>query len=377
MKEAADILFSLIRYELTGKEPPIPSPDMLDAIYTLSNRHDIAHIVGAALKKSSVGMTEELSKKFEQKQFTAFFRYEQSKYELERIKDVLKEEKIPFIPLKGSVLRELYPEPWMRTSCDIDVLVKEDDLQSVTEALSSRLGYTVEGRGSHDIQLLSGGNIHVELHYELIEEDFVSKKVEKTLNNAWDHAFAENGDYLYTFTDEFFTFYHMAHMAKHFTVGGGCGVRPFLDLYILSRSKKDKTGLLEENGLMPFYEASKKLSDVWFNGESHDEITKKMEKYILDGGTFGNLKNRVTVGKAKSGNGISYVFARLFSPYGVMKNKHPSLRKCPLLLPFFYVKRWLTPLFDGRLKKTAKELNLSARQETNTEYSEMIKKLGI
>jgi len=377
MKEVADILFSLIRYELTGKEPPVSSPDMLGAIYTLSNKHDIAHIVGSALKKSSVGMTEELSKKFDQKQFTAFFRYEQSKYELERIKDVFEAQKIPFVPLKGSVLRELYPEPWMRTSCDIDILVKEDDLDAATDALRSRLDYAVKGRGSHDVQLKSSGNVNIELHYTLIEENFVSKPVENVLNDAWNYASPENGGYLYAFTDEFFLFYHVAHMAKHFTVGGGCGIRPFLDLYILERTKRTETDLILKNGLMPFYDAAKKLSGVWFSEGSHDKLTEAMEKYVLEGGVYGNMQNRVTTGKSKSGSGFSYVFVRLFPSYKIMKNKHPSLRKCPLLLPFFYVKRWITPLFDGRFKKTAKELNLSARQETNTEYSEMIKKLGI
>ena len=35
----------------------------------------------------------------------------------------IKKVQIPFLPLKGSVIRQYYPEPWMRTSCDIDILV--------------------------------------------------------------------------------------------------------------------------------------------------------------------------------------------------------------------------------------------------------------
>jgi hypothetical protein len=50
------------------------------------------------------------------------------KHEFERICLVLEKAKIPHIPLKGSVLRKLYKEPWLRTSCDIDILVQEETL---------------------------------------------------------------------------------------------------------------------------------------------------------------------------------------------------------------------------------------------------------
>ena len=37
-------------------------------------------------------------------------------------------------------------------------------------------------------------------------------------------------------TDEMFYFYHIAHMAKHFEEGG-CGIRPFIDLWTLDNIK--------------------------------------------------------------------------------------------------------------------------------------------
>ena len=46
----------------------------------------------------------------------AIYRYEKINYELNRLRSALNEAQIPFIPLKGSVLRQYYPEPWMRTS---------------------------------------------------------------------------------------------------------------------------------------------------------------------------------------------------------------------------------------------------------------------
>ena len=40
-----------------------------------------------------------------------------------------------FIPLKGSVVRDLYPERWMRTSADIDLLIREDQEKTCEELL--------------------------------------------------------------------------------------------------------------------------------------------------------------------------------------------------------------------------------------------------
>ena len=52
----------------------------------------------------------------------AIYRHAQLSYEYVAVCDALETAQIPFIPLKGSVLRKWYPEPWMRTSCDIDIL---------------------------------------------------------------------------------------------------------------------------------------------------------------------------------------------------------------------------------------------------------------
>lgn len=68
-------------------------------------------------------------------------------HEYNRICDALESVEISFLPLKGSVLRQYYPEPWMRTSCDIDILVHENDLEKTTEYLVRDLGYIYDRKG--------------------------------------------------------------------------------------------------------------------------------------------------------------------------------------------------------------------------------------
>ena len=60
--------------------------------------------------------------------------------------------------------------------------------------------------------------------------------------------------------DKMFYFYHVAHMAKHFEIGG-CGVRPFLDSYLLLYYAQYRTEsccqLLRKGGLLTFAKAVK------------------------------------------------------------------------------------------------------------------------
>ena len=89
------------------------------------------------------------------------YRYEKINYELNRLCETLNEVKIPFIPLKGSVIRQYYPEPWMRTSCDIDVLVHEEAVDQTAQIIVEKLGYTYEKKQYHDISLMSDGGVHL------------------------------------------------------------------------------------------------------------------------------------------------------------------------------------------------------------------------
>ena len=123
MENIVRVMMNLIACEVCGKEIDRTqyelSREELEKLYELSKSHDLAHIVGNSLIKNGLVTDPELKAAFKKQIMTAVYRYEKIQYELTRLKDVLNEAKIPFIPLKGSVIRKFYPEPWLRTSCDI------------------------------------------------------------------------------------------------------------------------------------------------------------------------------------------------------------------------------------------------------------------
>ena len=103
-------------------------------------------------------------------------------------------------------------------------------------------------------------------------------------------------------TDEMFYFYHISHMVKHFAIGG-CGIRTLVDLWILDHmedaEKMRRDALLEKCGLVQFTEAARKLSRCWIEKTDHDSLTQQMEEYIINGGVFGAVQNRVVFQQQK------------------------------------------------------------------------------
>jgi len=333
----------------------------LDEALKLANKHDITHLLIQGLTKNTVN--DSLINNTKHIPLLAVFRYEKSNYELRRICEVFEKHKIEFLPLKGSVLRNYYPEPWMRTSCDIDILIKEHDLSRAVECLTDELEYEVHGKFTHDVSLFSKSNVHVELHFDLIES-VVSENSAAILKNVWDTSYPkDNHCYSFEMSDEMLYFYHVAHMAKHFE-NGGCGIRPFLDLWILDNidgvDHLKRNEMLSKGDLLQFANAARKLSKAWFENAEMDPVSQQMEDYILRGGVYGNDENRILVQQQKKGGRIRYALSKIFIPYDELKFHYPILQKYRWLTPIMEVRRWCKLFFCGHLKRTARELTYNS-----------------
>lgn len=362
------ILFLILRSELR-KEPlsqkvrQALSPETLAGLYKLAAAHDAAHIAGQAISKLPGLEPDENIQKMKQKARQAFYRYVKMDREFGRICAFLEQLQVPFIPLKGSVLRQYYPENWMRTSCDIDIFIKEEDLPRVVNAFVEKLGYKNTKKALHDISVFSPEGIHVELHHTLIE-DFVSKKQCQLLADLWKNASpSKPGSYNYQLADPVFYFYHIAHMAKHFQ-NGGCGIRPFMDLWLLNNvidfDRTDRERLLEEGDLLPFAKAAEKLARIWFEDESYAFMDRMMEEYVLNGGVYGTLTNTTAFSQYKKGGRLRNLLSRIYLPYDMIKYYYPVLQKHKYLTPVFQVVRWVKLLFHGKASVLVQEANRNA-----------------
>lgn len=390
MGDTRELLRSAVRYALTGNKDNISllqaaDNDELAGLYKLSKAQDLAHLVAHALNENGVETDSELRSKFEKQLGLAVYRTTLNDSTLARICDLLEEIGVDFIPLKGSVLRAYYPERWMRTSCDIDVLIHECDIDKCCQAITERLGMKCKSRNSHDVPFYSDDNVHLELHFTLIEDGRAAESA-RILSAVWEHSSLRSGwSHYYEMSDAMFYYYHLAHAAKHLEVSGS-GIRQVLDLYILDRiCAKDasaRDALLTEGGLYKLCECMRSLSRVWLGDKTADESDLKLEDYLISSGVYGNLENRVSLELDSSGikgNRIVYVFKRLFLPYETMKYQYPILEKWKILLPFCQVHRWFDRIFRGRLKSARQELVIASRltETENKSRAELIRSLGL
>lgn len=385
MENLIRTMMNLIASEICGrpldKSQYTLTDDELARLYKLSKAHDLAHLVGNALIKNNLIENGELKAKFQKQTMLAVYRYEKINCESERLRKTLNEAKIPFIPLKGAVIRQYYPEPWMRTSCDIDILVHEGDLESAAAVISDKLTYKREAKGSHDVGMFSDSGVHLELHYSL-KEDGVIDSTANILQNAWDRVFPVPDTSEYVFGDDMFFLYHIAHMTKHF-VNGGCGIRPFLDVWVLNHrvpfDKEKRESTLAESGLLTFAGAAEALSEVWFGDKAHTDLTRRMESFVLRGGVYGTTENRVSVQQIKKGGKLRYALSRIWLPYDKLKVRYPSLEGKPILLPIYEVRRWFDLLFCGGAKRGINELkiNSSATREEQAKTEDLLLMLEI
>jgi len=349
-------------------------------LYKLSKQHDIAHIVGDALINNGIALDTEIKQKFEKQILSAVYRCENQSAELIRVCKAFDSAEIPYLPLKGSVIRSMYPTPWLRTSTDIDILVRSSDISRASAILTSELGLTKNADGDHDIHFTSPSGVALELHFRMIECDVIDRATE-VLSDVWSYA-TNSGGSRYDLSNEMLCYYHIAHMAKHF-VNGGCGIRPFIDLYYLDSLPVDKAkldSLYTSGGLGNFAVAAVRLKNAWLCGGGYDELTTQMERYLLLGGAFGTRDNYVAASQSKRGGKLGYLLSRIWRPYEVLKDKYPALNGKKALLPYYEVKRWFELLsIKGKAKQSISEIkaNGSTSDDSVKAIGEMLTKLGI
>ncbi len=380
MEPTVSILFALLQsalrdLPLTDKEKAACTPERLEALYRLSQHHDVAHLLALGLQQNGICAEAPLSQALQKSLMLAVYRTQQQTADLAQLCALLEEAQIPFMPLKGSVLRKRYPEPWMRTSCDIDLLVTPEHLKAAKTRLEAN-GFVADGGCSHDVSFHSPRGTHVELHFQLLGEGFLPVP-NLVLQNVWASAQPVEGRrYQMQMTDAYFYFYHITHMAKHFT-RGGFGIRPVLDLWILNQEiPAGVDALLEQGQLSRFAQQATKLSRHWLECQPADEATLRLQHYILNGGIYGTLQNNLQLQRQQAGGWWKYTLRRIFPTLTTMRAQYPVLKHWGILLPVFYVVRWFQRICEGKLNRSVREVRL-AGQHDDQELARLLQDVGL
>ncbi len=358
------LLITLVRSAISGESLPsdVDFEGRFNELIKLASLHQVAHLSAYALIRNGSLKSEKKCKYAQKQVYNASYSDTKNRYTLEVASSVLTEAKIPFIPLKGAIIKNYYPEKWMRSSCDIDVLVQKKDFKNAVSILENN-GFVIKGNlNYHDISLYYDGT-NLELHFSVCEN---IKNIDAVLKYVWNYA-AKKTDYEYEEDHDFFVFHHIAHMSYHF-LAGGCGIRPFLDLWILNKQgffdEDNVKKLCADAKISEFYSGVKQLVDVWFEGASHSDITRRMERYITTGGAYGYFPNNAAAETIRRGGKIHQVLSIAFPPYTNMRAIYPFLNRVPVALPLFYVYRVFQKTVGKNSEKAKQKYRIIKQQDS-------------
>ena len=328
--------------------------------YQLSKRHSLRALFYLALRYLKTNVDSEFLQKLENYYLLTVQRDVLFERERKELYQYLNDNKISFLPLKGIVIRNFYPDPHSREYADNDILFFDKD-DAIKKFFVNR-EYTVEVfRESEEDVYLKKPYFNFEMHRALFGDNarFISY-FKDTFNRALVKDKCER--YL---TDEDFYIYFTAHTYKHFHVSG-CGLRTLIDYYLYLKNKKLDFDYINKKltkiGLLDFSNDIKSLSLELFDNEPLNEKEEEMLLFIASSGTYGTLDNRVEKGVKEKGK-FRYFMSRVFPPYSYYKMPYPWAYYCPILIPLAWFICFLKRVFRDP-KRASSELKMISKKRS-------------
>lgn len=317
---------------------------------------------------------------------------------IEEIKQTFHHHQIMHVFLKGSILRTLYPQSFLRGMGDLDILVHPEQLDLTHQVLDA-LGYKNTSNAPNHDSFEKGHDLIIEIHPKLNSE--FDERFEGLFGSEWEETYRLI-DSTYRFHPEFELAYLIYHLAKHFS-NSGIGLRSVLDLGIYYQHHQETfridyfVQLLEKAHLLQFGSYVLAFQEVYFAyqfpkliqalPESKLEVLEEILHWVTMTGIHGKAKafnisvagmafQATKVNSIKKGK-FKYILGLLFPPRKQLVVQYPFLEKWGILLPLGWFLRGLRLLFKKTRRSIQRLRSLQVNEETIFEASDLFKKVGL
>lgn len=342
--------------------------------YKYSVSHSITPLVFDGAKKLGIELPEEVAARFIKNVRQYATQYILQDEQLQFLTYTFEKNGIKNMPLKGSILRKMYPRPELRTSSDIDILYDVDSDKKIGEIFLNN-GYELGGVAAKDTSYVKRPFLNVEMHRTLMGDH---PELEGDFADVWDRVKLVDGKrFSYKMTNEDFYVYMTSHAAKHYLMGG-IGIRFVTDTWVFNKyvgdnlNRKEVNKRLDEMGVLTFDKNITLLAEYWFGNGDADNVILSLGDFICDCNTFGKVENRLATQLSENGS-AGFVLRRIFLPYDIMCSIFPSLKGKKILLPFY----WLRRIFRGMFNKNSKFYSENRLKSTiNQEKIDSVKSLN-
>ena len=403
-------LVALLRSVLLDIEPPEkPANVSWNAVYTMAKRHTVDTMAYEAVRRlvetaeattASEGVSFEPAKnsapELPSAQLLTTWSHRKDANvaknlvqvsERNKLVHLLTEDGIDVLPLKGSVLIDMYPNPSWRQMADLDMLIRADQNHNV-RAHMERLGYTTKifDSGKDDCYDLPPF-LHVEIHRELVPSGSPIPGLSDYYVDPWRRAVAgadsdaqadsisgqpadSGADHLYHFSWDDYYLFLLAHFYRHFQVGGS-GIRNVMDIHVfLQKHRQDLheeylAAELEKLHMTDFRTDMEARAERWFGAATESQSAPEPQQdayeqtpvnrhredidYLLfSSGAYGlvsysmdfALNRQAEEHRSKLTTGLSYLQKIVFPNYDYMMLSYPWMTGAPRTsLPLLWVYR--------------------------------------
>lgn len=339
-----------------------------DKLYRLAVHHHISNMAyyGIRQLRGADQPSPELTELFKMDYKKGMAREATQHITVEKVLQIFEDNQIECMPVKGYLLKYLYPSPDMRVMADIDILFKDEKTSKVKDLLIG-LGFELKSAVGNQDVYYKKPFMNIEMHRSLV---IAESPYYDYFCHVWDRAKLKDGSQcIYELSHEDFFVYVMAHLAKHYMVAG-TGIRSIIDIWLYIERYKNEMNWeytnaeLEKIDLMAFTKNICGLGDVWFGGARSNDLYQEMGDFIISGGVYGlsqraqlvTLINNAGATKNITQGKYRYIMQLLFLKPDNMKIIYPILNKYPFLLPAFWLHRGVKSILFKR-DNTIKILN--------------------
>lgn len=357
--------------------PEKPPEASLEETARLARLHAVEGIIGYMVRRlpPEARPGEKLQKYFADAFFSTIKRMTAAAHRANHMMEMLSAAGLPHICLKGYVVRDCYPVPELRTFGDVDLFLKQEDLEPACRVAREE-GYTVS-RGNALECSVRRGEEYYEFHAQMVEVE-ISDSTDLTdyFSDIWDYAVPLSGSYTYTLEAEQHLLYLFVHLAKHLCYGGA-GVRMFLDIAAFIKTyahldwgklhtELEKTGLSRFAGRVLFFcrEWLELPLPIRVEDMPEPEAAAFLE-FVLSGGVFGAssgdapevaVRRSIRGGGGAAGAVWTARLRTLFPSYEEMRAAYPFINGKNYLLPLAWMKRALC-VFSPKRKRIARRMH--------------------
>ncbi len=370
VKNLKEYIRLLSLYLNKKEDPDFPiDNNKLGFFYKLSKGHSLNALLFKAIEGVKVKVSEKDLFKLEEPYLLNVRKVASFNKERKELYQYLNDNDIDYLPLKGIILKDYYPDNSVREFADNDILFDENKDKLVKDFFIKR-DYEIEvfRRTNHDVYLKKPF-FNFEMHRSLFGETGDNKKVVVYFKDHLNKAPIKENKEHYLSNEDFYI-YFTAHSYKHYHVSG-CGIRTLVDYYLfLKNNELDFDYInkeLEKIDLVDFSNEIKNLAIKVFDNEPLTETEEEMFLYIASSGTYGTIEHSVAKGIKEKGK-FGYFISRVFPPYSFYKNAYPWAYKTVILIPIAWLCRFFRIIFKNP-KRAKSELKAIKEHKEDKEPS--------